>query len=309
MALNLREINRRVKEDVRGFIAECEADYHQKIDRVAQAVAADIKTRRVVLLSGPSGSGKTTSALKLRLALETLGVGSRQISMDDYFRTVNLETAPRNADGDVDFESPLCLDLDLLNEHLQTLARGGEIPMPRFDFHAQRRADERTPLRLRQNEVVIVEGIHALGDSIAASTGEFATRLYVSARSNFELDGDEVFRGTWTRLCRRTVRDEKFRNTDAHTTFDWWYNIRNGEKKYISPFKSRADFIINSTHPYEIGMLKGFLQNAFVGIPEDVRRRDEILLIPKRFELFETVEEFLVPENSLLREFIGDANF
>jgi len=309
MALNVNEINARITSDARGFIAECEAEYHGKVERVARAIADNIKTRRVVLLSGPSGSGKTTSALKLRLALEQLGIGSKQISMDDYFRTVDLATAPRNEDGEVDFESPLCLDLPLINEHIKTLAKGEEIAMPRFDFPNQRRADETFPLRLLENEVVIIEGIHALNDSIASSAGEFATRLYVSARSNFEKDGKEVFRGTWTRLCRRIIRDEKFRNTDAHTTMSWWYNIRVGEKKYISPFKSRADHIINSTHPYEIGLLAGFLHGAFDALPEEVRRREELLGIPKNFAHFLPVGENLVPENSLLREFIGNANF
>ena len=309
MALNVNEINARVRSDAREFIAECEADYHAKVARVARAIADGIKTRRVVLLSGPSGSGKTTSALKLRLALEQLGVGSKQISMDDYFLTVDLATAPRNAEGEVDFESPLCLDLPLLNKHIKTLAEGGEIAMPRFDFPTQRRADDLRPLRLLDNEVVIVEGIHALGDSVSSGASEFATRLYVSARSNFEQDDETVFRGTWTRLCRRVIRDAKFRNTDAHTTMSWWYNIRLGEKKYISPFKSRADHIINSTQPYEIGVLAGFLQTAFDGIPETVRRREELLLLSENLACFDLIEESLVPENSLLREFIGNANF
>lgn len=309
MRLDVREINARVKDDVRGFVLECEAEYRNKVDRVATAVASGVQTCRVVLLSGPSGSGKTTTAMKLREALSNLGVGCHQISMDDYFKTVDLAAAPRNEDGEVDFESPLCLDLPLLNEHIVTLAKGGEIAVPRFDFHRQCRAEEVRPMRLSDHEVVIVEGIHALNDSIAASVGEFTKRLYVSARSNFELDGEEVFRGTWTRLCRRLIRDEKFRNTDAHTTMSWWYNIRIGEKKYISPFKSRADLVINSTHPYEIGLLAGFLDRAFEGIPEDVRRRDELLRIPKSFKLFEAVDEAVVPEDSLLREFIGNANF
>lgn len=307
--LDVKQINERVNCDVREFIAECEEAYHEKVDHVAKEIAEGVKTHRVVLLSGPSGSGKTTSALKLRLALEKLGIGSKQVSMDDYFRTVCLETAPRAEDGSIDFESPLCLDLPLLNEHIQTLAMGDEVAMPKFDFHTQSRRDETNALRLRENEVVIIEGIHALNDSIAESAGDLAVRLYVSARSNFILDGETVFRGTWTRLCRRAIRDEKFRATVPHVTFDLWNNIRLGEKKYISPFKTHADFIINSTHPYEIGMLKGFLQHAFDGIPETVKRRDEILLIPKNFAHFVPIAEDLVPENSLLREFIGGANF
>lgn len=309
MALNVREINARLKTDARGFIAECEAEYHEDVARLAKKIASEIATRRVVLLSGPSGSGKTTTAMKLRFALETLGVGSQQISMDDYFKTVDLDTAPRNEDGELDFESPLCLDLPLLNEHLNTIAHGGEVAVPRFDFPRQCRAEDTHPLRLCENEVVIVEGIHALNDSIADNISDFSTRLYISARSNFDLDDETVFRGTWTRICRRMIRDAKFRNTDAHTTMSWWYNIRVGEKKYISPYKGLADYVINSTHPYEIGLLRGFLEGVFEGIPEEVRRRDELLKMGDALSLFDPVREDLVPENSLLREFIGDANF
>ncbi|MBE6915810.1 MAG: nucleoside kinase [Ruminococcaceae bacterium] len=307
--LDVRTINDRVKRDLTGFVAECEADYHGEVSRVADEIAEGVRFRRIVLLSGPSGSGKTTTALKLRQALETKGIGSRQVSMDDYFRTVDPETAPRSEDGTLDFESPLCLDLLLLNEHIRALAEGKTVEMPKFDFTTQSRMSATERMKLHDNEVVIIEGIHALNDSISASVGDLTVRLYVSARSNFALDGEEVFRGTWTRLCRRSIRDDKFRGTTPHKTFELWNNIRIGEKKYISPFKTHADFIINSTHPYEIGVLGCFLANAFEGIPESIKRREEILRIPQGFSCFEPIGEDAVPKNSLLREFIGGAEF
>lgn len=307
--LCVKQINDRVHHDLAEFVAECEADYREKVERVAERLASGLEKHRIVLLSGPSGSGKTTTALKLRQALEAKGIGSRQVSMDDYFRTVNPLTAPRGEDGSIDFESPLCLDLPLLNEHIRMLAQGETVEMPKFDFSTQSRSEERSLLRLHENEVVIIEGIHALNDSISASVGDLTVRLYVSARSNFVCDEETVFRGTWTRLCRRTIRDEKFRATLPHTTFGLWNNIRIGEKKYISPFKTHADFIINSTHPYEIGVLKGFLKTAFDGVPADVKRREEILSIPQGLAQFEEIAESAVPQNSLLREFVGGANF
>lgn len=307
--LCVKQINERVKQDVAGFVSECEAEYREKVEHVASKIASGMQEHRIVLLSGPSGSGKTTTALKLRQALETRGIGSRQVSMDDYFRTVNPETAPRGEDGSIDFESPLCLDLPLLNEHIRMLAKGETVEMPKFDFSTQSRCGERSLLRLHENEVVIIEGIHALNDSISASVGDLTVRLYVSVRSNFVCGEETVFRGTWTRLCRRTIRDEKFRATLPHTTFGLWNNIRIGEKKYISPFKAHADFVINSTHPYEIGVLKGFLKTAFQGIPGNIKRREEILMISQGLDCFEGIDESVVPENSLLREFIGGANF
>ncbi len=307
--LDVREINHRVKNDPGEFIAECEEAYHKTVERVADGIAEGVKSKRIVLLSGPSGSGKTTTAMKLRTALEQMGIGSRQISMDDYFHTVNPETAPRAEDGSYDFESPLCLDLPLLNEHIRALAVGGIVEVPKFDFTTQSRREETERMKLCENEVVIIEGIHALNDSISESVGNLTTRLYVSARSLFGVDGEEVFRGTWTRLCRRSIRDDKFRATTPHMTFELWNNIRIGEKKYISPFKNHADFIINSTHPYEIGVLSQFLKDAFVGVPEHIKRREEILRIPNGFAHFEPIDEIMVPKNSLLREFIGGAEF
>lgn len=307
--LDVGKINDRVKRDLIGFVSECEADYHAKVEHVADEIAKGVHSRRIVLLSGPSGSGKTTTAMKLRGALEKKGIGSRQVSMDDYFRTVNPETAPRGEDGSLDFESPLCLDLPLLNEHIRALAAGETVEMPKFDFTTQSRMTETEQMKLHENEVVIIEGIHALNDSISESVGDLTLRLYVSARSNFALNGEEVFRGTWTRLCRRSIRDNQFRATTPHVTFGLWNNIRIGEKKYISPFKNHADFIINSTHPYEIGVLSGFLADAFENIPETVKRREEILRIPQGFSCFEPIGEDAVPKNSLLREFIGGAEF
>ncbi len=309
MPLDLEQVNRQIAEDASGFVSECEAEYAAKIDNAARKIASRAENCRIVLLSGPSGSGKTTSALKLQRALESYGIGTKSISMDDYFKTVNPETAPKNDKGEIDYESPLCLDIPLLKEHMQMIVRGEEIEVPSFIFATQSRSDIKKPMKLEKDQVVIIEGIHALNDMFDDAAGEHETKLYISARSNFESEGETVFKGTWTRLMRRIVRDNNFRGTNADFTLKIWDGIRTGEKKYISPFKNKADIIIDSTHPYEICMLKKHIAQAMPNIPEGIPRYKEVCSIPPSLELFAEMPDELVPEDSLLREFIGGGNF
>ncbi|MEG2857152.1 MAG: nucleoside kinase, partial [Clostridia bacterium] len=171
------------------------------------------------------------------------------------------------------------------------------------------RSDSTIPLCRRKNEIVIIEGIHALNDMVTASAGEHGFKLYISARSNFMENDELVFKGTWTRLVRRLVRDDRFRSTKAAFTLSIWDSIRVGEKKFISPFRDRADIIINSTHDYEINMLKKHLTSLFAEIPKDILRYDEIMCIPRALERFADIDDELVPKDSLLREFIGGGSF
>ncbi len=309
MAFDISAINDRIKSDPYGFVTECEAQYAKSIKDAAAKIADKVGESCVVLLSGPSGSGKTTTALKLERMLETFGVKTRPVSLDDYFKTVDIKTAPRTKDGDVDYESPLCLDIELLKSHIKDIIAGREVYVPKFDFKNQRRSDTVRPLCLGKNEVVIFEGIHALNDIVTSAAGEHGIKLYISARSNFTYGGDLYFKGTWTRLVRRIVRDIKFRSTMADFTLTIWDNIRRGEKMYISPFKDRADIIINSTHEYELCVLKKHLIKAVTSVPEGIARYDEILNMLENINAFEDLGDEYVPTDSLLREFIGGGSF
>lgn len=309
MPLELREINERAKLDAKGFIEECEEKYAKTIESAASKIAEKTKESCVVLLSGPSGSGKTTTALRLSGELEKLGIETHPISLDDYFRTVEFETAPKDENGKIDYESPLCLDMPLLNDHIKKIARHEEVLVPKFDFKNQKRSDETVPLKVGKSEVVIFEGIHALNDEIASGGSAKGTKLYISARSIFKKDGADFFKGTWTRLTRRIVRDNLFRGANSDFTLAIWDNIRKGEKKYISPFRDRADIIINSTHDYEIGVLKKHLLDAVKGVPEGIARYEEVLELLENIKAFDDIPDELVPENSLLREFIGGGIF
>ncbi len=309
MPLELCEINRRIKTDAEGFVGECEEKYEKAINSAAKKIADKASESCVVLLSGPSGSGKTTTALKLERSLEKLGIGTHPISLDDYFRTVDEATAPKNEDGEIDYESPLCLDMPLLNDHIKKIIDGEEVLVPKFDFKNQRRSKMTSPLRLGKNEIVIFEGIHALNDAITGACGSHGIKLYISARSNFQNNGEVFYKGTWTRLTRRIVRDNLFRGANSDFTLAIWDGIRRGEKMYISPFRDRADIIINSTHEYEINVLKKHLKEAVKSVPEGIARYDEVCSLLENINGFSDLPDSFVPKDSLLREFIGGGSF
>ncbi|MDR2615451.1 MAG: nucleoside kinase, partial [Oscillospiraceae bacterium] len=268
MHFKLTEINGRIRADAPGFAEECESAFDGKIMLAAQAVAENTRRSPIVLLSGPSGSGKTTTAKRIEDALETLGIRSHSVSLDDYFLPQRENAFPRAPDGTPDFESPMCIDWPLLNEHFDVLSRGGEVILPRFSFAAQGRvAPRRGPLRLGRGEIVIFEGIHAL-NTLVTDTHPDAFKLYISARSDTADDnGVIVFKGTWTRLVRRAIRDSLFRATDAPATLAMWANIRRGEKAHISPFKGSADLILDTAIAYEIPALRELAARALSVIP------------------------------------------
>jgi len=308
MAYSLKEINEAVRTDPKGFVEECDAAYNKKIENAAKKIADNLSKSRIVLLSGPSGSGKTTTAKKIEAKLEEMGIQSHAIAMDDYFLTVDPETAPRNREGQIDYESPFCLDMDLLNRHFAMLDRGEKIHIPKYEFARQMRSAVRSkPLRLGKDEIAIFEGIHALNDIITGKNPN-AMKVYISARSNvLDEEGKIAFKGTWMRLERRTVRDAKFRSWEPDVTVKMWANVRRGEKLYISPFKDNANIQFDSSLPYEVCAIKAFAQPLFEHLHLDpsMERYEEIGHLVEAYPKFETLDEKYVAPDSLIREFIG----
>lgn len=287
-------------------MAAGDAAFHEKVCRAADLIQSHRDKSPVVLLSGPSGSGKTTTAGMINAELERRGIHTHTISMDDYFLTPDPNTAPRTPDGEMDFESPLMLDLALLDDHFSRLARGEEILLPHFEFARRMRNDSKgTPLRLGPDEVAIFEGIHALNTTITGKHPE-ATRLYISARSDVvDGEGKVCFKGTWMRLTRRAVRDYNFRGTDVKGTLDMWANVRRGEKLYISPYKQTAHMLFDSSLPYEVSVMACYARPLLAAVPEENQRRHELLELIASFDLFEPIDPATVPAASLLHEFIG----
>lgn len=309
MAYQLPEINSRIQADPVAFMADCDAAYAKRISDAADRIVQRMELSPIVLLSGPSGSGKTTTALKVEEELRSRGVITHTVSMDNYFLGMYHKSTPRTPDGNIDLESPLCLDMELLDETFTKLSKGEEVTIPHFEFARQMRNDAKgVPLKLVKNEIAIFEGIHALNDDVAGRHPE-ATKLYISARSNVMDNGELRFKGTWMRLTRRAVRDFNFRGTDIAATLDMWATVRRGEKLYISPFKSKADIIIDSSQPYEVSVMKHYALPMLKAVPEENQRRAELLDLIAAFEFFEAIDPKLVAKNSLIREFIGGGSY
>jgi len=308
MAYALKELNGAVRSDPKGFVEAGDAAYDRKLENAAKKIAENRKNSRIVLLSGPSGSGKTTTAKKIEAKLEKMGIHSHAVALDNYFQTVDPETAPRNRDGQIDYESPFCLDMELLNRHFKLLDQGEKILIPKFEFARQMRSAIKShPLRLGKDEIAIFEGIHALNDVITGKNPA-AMKVYISARSGVvDEDGKTVFKNTWLRLARRTVRDAKFRAWEPDVTIKMWASVRRGEKLYISPFKDNANLQIDSALPYEVNVIRAYAQPVFdhLHISPDMERYEEIGHLVEAYPKFEPLDERYVAPDSLLREFIG----
>ena len=305
MAYQLEDINFRTVADPKGFVEESDAEYQKKVEHAADLISENWKKSPIVLLSGPSGSGKTTTAMKIAGELNKRGIGTHYVSMDNYFKTIDPATAPRTPEGEIDLESPLCLDMELLNRHFDMLAKGERIFVPKYEFSRKMRIqDPSASIKLGSDEIVIFEGIHALNDMITEKHRE-AFKLYISARSNVEFNGHVVFKGTWFRLVRRMVRDHLFRGSDPAETMSMWANVRRGEKLNISPFKDKADFQFDSSLPYEPAVFNTTATELFSTVPEGIERYEELRSVLPAIQLFGHISEELVAPDSLIREFIG----
>ena len=304
MAYKLDEINLRTVRDPKEFMEECDAVYMQRLEEAVRRILDNKKRSPIILLSGPSGSGKTTTSIKIAEAMEKHGICAHYVAMDDYFKTVDHST-PRTPEGELDLESPLCLDMELLNRHFSQLANGERIYVPKYEFSRRMRVQAPSKsIKLGSDEMVIFEGIHALNTMITDVHPE-AFKLYISARSDVEFQGSVVFKRTWFRLVRRMVRDYKFRGSDPLETMSMWGNVRRGELHYISPYKDQADFRFDTSFAYEPAVFNVTATKLFQAVPEGIDRFDELRKVLPALQLFGVIDEDLVADDALIREFIG----
>ena len=284
-----------------------EALQEKKIARIADQIAArhDVK---LVLLAGPSSSGKTTTCKRLSIQLLTCGLKPLQISLDDYF--IDRDKTPLDANGEYDYESIHALNIDLINEQFNALFKGEEIELPRYNFQVGKSEKSGKRLKLAPNDIVVVEGIHALNPELTAQIPEQQKfRVYVSALTTILLDEHNYIPTTDNRLLRRIIRDYKYRGVSAQESIHRWPSVRAGEERWIFPYQENADAMFNSAMLYELAVIKQQAEPLLEQVPENCEEYAEAHRLLKFLRYFHAISYRQLAPTSLLREFLGGSSF
>ena len=290
-----------------GIINISEALQEKKIAKIAEEIASR-KGVKLVLLAGPSSSGKTTSCKRLSIQLAVNGLKPLQISLDDYF--VDREKTPKDASGEYDYESIYALDLDLINEQFNALFRGEEVELPKYDFQSGKSKKSGNKLKMNDNNVLVVEGIHALNPELTAHIPqEQIFRVYASSLTTILLDNHNYIPTTDNRLLRRIIRDYKYRGVSAQETIHRWPSVRAGENKWIFPFQENADAMLNTAMLYELAVIKTQAEPLLQQVPENCEEYAEAYRLLKFLKYFKGIPYNNLPPTSLLREFLGGSSF
>jgi len=289
------------------LITLSEALQEKKIVNIAEDIA-DRRGVKMVLIAGPSSSGKTTTCKRLSIQLLANGLHPVPISLDDYF--VDRELTPKDESGEYDFEHLHALNLDLLNEQLNALFRGEEVELPKYNFQAGRSERSGRRLRLEGNEVLVVEGIHALNPELTSKIPDpLIYRVYASALTTILLDSHNYIPTTDNRLLRRIIRDYKYRGVSALETIRRWPSVRAGENKWIFPYQENADAMFNTAMLFELAVLKTQAEPLLELVPENADEYSEAYRLLKFLRYIRPIPNRQVPSTSLLREFLGGSSF
>ena len=284
-----------------------EALQEKKISQIAEMISTR-RGVRMVLISGPSSSGKTTFCKRLSIQLLTCGVKPVPVSLDDYF--VNREETPKDDSGEYDYESLYALDIELLNRQLNALFAGEEVELPRYNFQTGRSERSGRRLRLAADEVLVVEGIHALNPELTAQIPEEQKfRVYASALTTILLDAHNYIPTTDNRLLRRIIRDYKYRGVSAQETIHRWPSVRAGENKWIFPYQENADVMFNTALLFELAVIKSQAEPLLELVPENADEYAEAYRLLKFLKYISPIPNRQLPPTSLLREFLGGSSF
>ncbi len=290
---------------IREVVLVSEALHEQKISQIAARIAKKSDQIKVVLIAGPTSSGKTTFSKRLAIQLITYGISPFAIEMDDYF--VDREKTPKDKDGNYDFESFGALEADLLEKDIQSLMAGKEVQLPHFNFKTGKREPGKI-VKLSKNQIMVIEGIHGLNPKMLPQIPKKNTfRIYVSALTQLNLDFYNRISTTDTRMLRRIVRDATNRGYSAKRTIEMWDSVRRGEREYIYPYQENADAIFNSALVYELAALKPYAEPLLRQIPFGTPEYLEAKRLLAFLDWFLPVDKELIPDNSILREFIGNS--
>ena len=284
-----------------------EALQEKKIAQIADEIASR-KGVKLVLLAGPSSSGKTTTCKRLSVQLLANGLKPLQISLDDYF--INRDETPKDTSGEYDYESIYALNLDLINKQFNALFRGEEVELPKYNFQQGKSEKSGKRLKMTDNNVLVVEGIHALNPELTAQIPEQQKfRVYASALTTILLDDHNYIPTTDNRLLRRIVRDNKYRGISAQDTIHRWPSVRAGENKWIFPYQENADAVFNTAMLFELAVLKTQAEPLLEQVPETSPEYSEAYRLLKFLKYFKPISNRDIPPTSLLREFLGGSSF
>ena len=305
------------------FNKACNAGYATELINVSEAlqekrisqIADEIYHRgqkgqpvKLILISGPSSSGKTTFSKRLSVQLMANGLKPYPVSLDDYF--VNRVDTPKDESGNYDYESLYALDLDFFNQQLQALLNGEEVELPRFNFNTGMREMSGNRLKVDDNMILILEGIHALNPELTPHIpAESKFKIYVSALTTILLDNHNYIPTTDNRLLRRIIRDYKYRGYSAEETISRWPSVRAGEEKWIFPFQENADVMFNSALLFELAIIKDYAEPILRKVPNNRPEYSEAYRLRKFLEYFIPLQDKELPPTSLLREFLGGSSF
>ena len=284
-----------------------EALQEKKISQIADTIAAR-KEIKVVLMAGPSSSGKTTFCKRLSVQLLASGVKPVQISLDDYF--VNRTETPKDENGELDYESIYALNIPLINEQFNALFRGEEVELPKYNFQTGISEKSGKKLHLGENNILLVEGIHALNPALTEQIADDKKfKIYASALTTILLDDHNYIPTTDNRLLRRIVRDYKYRGCSAQETIHRWPSVRAGENKWIFPYQEQADVMFNTALLFELAVIKPQAEEVLEQVPENCEEYAEAYRLRKFLKYFAPLPFRNLPPTSLLREFLGGSSF
>ncbi len=301
------DLNKKVSDcKIEDFIKIAETDFNNRIHELVDDVLS--KKARYILVAGPSSSGKTTTTKKIALQLRSRGFEVLMISVDNYFK--DRKNAPKDAEGNYDFECLEALDLKLLNKQLKDLLDGKKVSLPTYNFVTGEKEFETDPIKLGENAIILMEGLHCINDEMTPDLdSKLKYKVYLSPFIPINIDRHNYISTTDLRLMRRIVRDNRTRATDVGATIDYWNTVRNGESKYIFPFINNVDMILNTSLVYEVGVLKVFVEPLLYSVQSNSSAYNEARRLINFLRGFFPIASDYVPDDSILREFIGKGIF
>lgn len=289
---------------IKGFIESCELNFTDQIKKASEEILRN-NEKRFIMIAGPSSSGKTTTTRVLGAYLRSKGYDPICISTDDYF--VERENNPKDDKGAYDFECLQAIDIDLLNKDLINLLKGEEINVPTFNFVTGKKEYHNHVIKLKENSIILIEGLHSLNDDLTPYIPErYKYKIYLSPFIPLNIDRHNYISTLDLRLIRRIIRDNRTRGHNVSNTIKSWQSVRNGEEKYIFPYTHQANFIINTALPYELGVLKVYAEPLLLSIDTDSKYYEEARRLLKFLRGFYSISSEYVSKNSILREFIGE---